>query len=317
MFEQVFEMSRFDRRFRGDRRLRIGVQGGWVARPGVGAASAAVVAGPAGLGIVAGLPWPGGEPWPSEEQLAELDEALALVDRLPATLAAWAGGHLDGPRVRVITRGTTQPSDDHARAVDTVLAGAGPPLTTGQLRAVVEREVLAVDPVAGRDATLPLIPGAQAQARRCATARHPRVPAPSTSVLTRTNDGATPLPVRARSAIPPATAPAQAPVPVRQDVGRRTPSVASQPRPAPTANGQATPRTSSAAASSPCDRRPTAAKASTTARSAAAEAATLRDPTAPIGRVMAATLRPLQPAAPPPRHVGAGNVGSPAWAFTG
>ena len=72
-------------------------------------------------------------------------EGTALVERLPATLAAWQSGHLDAARVRIVVSGTEQLENDDAALVDEAVAAVAPGLTTGELRGVVEREVLAVD----------------------------------------------------------------------------------------------------------------------------------------------------------------------------
>ena len=78
-----------------------------------------------------------------------LDLALEL-DRLPLTRAALAGGLIDERRAEVIAEELAGLDDAHAAAVEKLIIGAAPGLTTGQLRALVRRAVLSADPKAAR-----------------------------------------------------------------------------------------------------------------------------------------------------------------------
>ena len=78
-----------------------------------------------------------------------LDLAIAL-QRLPAARAALAAGAIDLPRARAIADEVTGLTDEHAAAVDQVIARAAPGQTTGQLRAATRRAVIAADPAAAR-----------------------------------------------------------------------------------------------------------------------------------------------------------------------
>ncbi len=78
-----------------------------------------------------------------------LDLALSL-DRLPLTRAALAGGLIDERRAEVITEELSGLDDEHAAAVEKLIIGKAPGLTTGQLRALVRRAVLSADPAAAR-----------------------------------------------------------------------------------------------------------------------------------------------------------------------
>ena len=78
-----------------------------------------------------------------------LDLAIAL-QRLPAARAALAAGAIDLPRAKAIADEVTGLTDEHAAAVDQVIARAAPGQTTGQLRAATRRAVIAADPAAAR-----------------------------------------------------------------------------------------------------------------------------------------------------------------------
>ena len=76
----------------------------------------------------------------------QLTLALQLTKSLPATLSAWKSGDLDWSKVTIIADRTVHLSPEHAGAVEDrvlpVMAGK----TTGQLRRLVDRAVIAVDP---------------------------------------------------------------------------------------------------------------------------------------------------------------------------
>ncbi len=78
-----------------------------------------------------------------------LDLALEL-DRLPLTRAALAAGLIDERRAEVIAEELAGLDDADAAAVEKLIIGAAPGLTTGQLRALVRRAVLSADPKAAR-----------------------------------------------------------------------------------------------------------------------------------------------------------------------
>ena len=78
-----------------------------------------------------------------------LDLAIAL-QRLPAARAALAAGAIDLPRAKAIADEVTGLTDEHAAAVDRVIARAAPGQTTGQLRAATRHAVIAADPAAAR-----------------------------------------------------------------------------------------------------------------------------------------------------------------------
>jgi Domain of unknown function (DUF222)/HNH endonuclease len=78
-----------------------------------------------------------------------LDLALGL-DRLPLTRAALAAGLIDERRAEVIAEEVAGLDDEHAAAVEKLIIGRAPKLTSGQLRALVRRAVLAADPKAAR-----------------------------------------------------------------------------------------------------------------------------------------------------------------------
>jgi hypothetical protein len=78
-----------------------------------------------------------------------LDLALSL-DRLPLTRAALAAGRIDERRAEVITEELSGLDDAHAAAVEKLIIGKAPGLTTGQLRALARRAVLSADPAAAR-----------------------------------------------------------------------------------------------------------------------------------------------------------------------
>ena len=78
-----------------------------------------------------------------------LDLALGL-DRLPLTRAALAAGLIDERRAEVITEEVAELDDAHAAAVEKLIIGRAPGLTSGQLRALVRRAVLSADPKAAR-----------------------------------------------------------------------------------------------------------------------------------------------------------------------
>jgi hypothetical protein len=78
-----------------------------------------------------------------------LDLALSL-DRLPLTRAALAKGLIDERRAEVIAEELAGLDDADAAAVEKLIIGRAPKLTSGQLRALVRHAVLSADPKAAR-----------------------------------------------------------------------------------------------------------------------------------------------------------------------
>jgi hypothetical protein len=74
----------------------------------------------------------------------------AGVTRLPAAAAALAAGRIDMPRAIIFTDELAGLDDVAAAAVAALVAADAPVLTTGQLRGVLHRAVLALDPDAAR-----------------------------------------------------------------------------------------------------------------------------------------------------------------------
>jgi hypothetical protein len=82
---------------------------------------------------------------------AQVDMAFNLRERLPDVWAALHRGIVDLPRARVICDQTIHlPREEARRVADTALLTA-PDLTTGQLRARIQRLVIAIDPASARD----------------------------------------------------------------------------------------------------------------------------------------------------------------------
>jgi hypothetical protein len=77
-----------------------------------------------------------------------MDLAVSLSGRLPATLAALGEGTIDLNRAKLIDQFTGSLDIDHAQAVERRVLVRAPDQTSGQLRASLQRAVLAVDPAA-------------------------------------------------------------------------------------------------------------------------------------------------------------------------
>ena len=75
-----------------------------------------------------------------------IERSLRLEQVLPATLAAWDAGQLDVAKVNAIHDATLCLSDTAARAVQDRVLPKAPSQTVAQLRAALERAVIAVDP---------------------------------------------------------------------------------------------------------------------------------------------------------------------------
>jgi len=72
--------------------------------------------------------------------------AVQLTDSLPGSLAAWECGDLDWPKVNLIADRTGVLDRDGARRVEESVLPRADHLTTGQLRRMVDRAVIAADP---------------------------------------------------------------------------------------------------------------------------------------------------------------------------
>src|SRR5579875_76402 len=84
---------------------------------------------------------------PAARRLLATGVSLA---RLPATWAALSAGRIDRLKADVIAYETELCEDELAAAVELLVIGEAPGLTTGQLRARLRRAVLAADPEAAR-----------------------------------------------------------------------------------------------------------------------------------------------------------------------
>ena len=82
---------------------------------------------------------------------ARLERSLRLAQVLPATLGAWDAGRIDQAKVNAIHDATLALSDTAAQAVQDRVLPKAPTQTLAQLRAALERAVIATDP-AGADA---------------------------------------------------------------------------------------------------------------------------------------------------------------------
>lgn len=80
----------------------------------------------------------------------EHSRAEMLVHRLPAVHAALAAGHVDRGKATVFADLLEPLDDTHATRIASTLLPKAPALTTGQLRARLQRMVLAIDPDAAR-----------------------------------------------------------------------------------------------------------------------------------------------------------------------
>jgi hypothetical protein len=75
-----------------------------------------------------------------------LEDAVALVGRLPGTLAALTCGQIDARRARAVVDATDALSADNARAVEDRVLGRAPTQTTDLLRRSLRRAALKIDP---------------------------------------------------------------------------------------------------------------------------------------------------------------------------
>ncbi|HEY2579467.1 MAG TPA: DUF222 domain-containing protein, partial [Streptosporangiaceae bacterium] len=80
---------------------------------------------------------------------SEFALAMDLIDR-PAIATALESGQIDLPKVRILISMICPLEPAHADAVESAVLPAAPALTTGELRAALQRAILAVDPDAAR-----------------------------------------------------------------------------------------------------------------------------------------------------------------------
>ncbi len=79
---------------------------------------------------------------------ARLERSVRLAEVLRATLAAWDQGRIDQAKVNAIPDATLALSDTAAQAVQDRVLSKAPTQTVAQLRAALERAVIAADPAA-------------------------------------------------------------------------------------------------------------------------------------------------------------------------
>jgi hypothetical protein len=77
-----------------------------------------------------------------------LMDRAAMVGELPATAVALAAGQIDWPRALVLINGLAGQDPGFVRRIEQQLIGRAPQQTTGQLRAALNRALLAADPEA-------------------------------------------------------------------------------------------------------------------------------------------------------------------------
>jgi hypothetical protein len=103
--------------------------------------------------------------WTSRAASGQLGLADDLIDRLPAVFAALDAGEVDIPKARVLCDAVIGLDTPTARRVVDQVIGEAHRLTTGQLRARLQRLVLAADPDAVKRAAASKLPGRRVQAR--------------------------------------------------------------------------------------------------------------------------------------------------------
>ncbi len=97
--------------------------------------------------------------WTRRAADAQLSLALAVVEKLPAVHAALSAGLIDVPRARVLCDGVCSLDEPTARRVIDQIIGAASGLTTGQIRARLQRLVIAVDPEAAKERAAEAVTG--------------------------------------------------------------------------------------------------------------------------------------------------------------
>jgi hypothetical protein len=103
--------------------------------------------------------------WTARRASGQLCLADDLVVRLPTVFQALDAGEIDVPKAMVFADETTLLDVDVARRVTDQLLGAAPRLTTGQLRARLQKAVLAADPDALRKRATEQVKGRRVVAR--------------------------------------------------------------------------------------------------------------------------------------------------------
>lgn len=77
-----------------------------------------------------------------------VEDARTLIERFPATHRALERGSITLPKARIISDECAELDPEHAAAAEAAVLPKAPGRTTGQLRAVLRREILRVDPAA-------------------------------------------------------------------------------------------------------------------------------------------------------------------------
>jgi hypothetical protein len=80
----------------------------------------------------------------------QIDFACTVAERLPATFAALAAGRIHPVHVRIAEDETRFLSEADAAKADTILAGAAPGMTFGELRSAARKLILELDPEAAK-----------------------------------------------------------------------------------------------------------------------------------------------------------------------
>ncbi|MCW2902684.1 MAG: hypothetical protein JWO67_4949 [Streptosporangiaceae bacterium] len=88
--------------------------------------------------------------WTKRAARAGLQDAWALVERLPGVWATLRSGSIDLPRAKTLVEGTAAVGERLARQVVTQLLPEAPDLTTGQLAYRLRRLIAEADPAAAR-----------------------------------------------------------------------------------------------------------------------------------------------------------------------
>jgi hypothetical protein len=103
--------------------------------------------------------------WSAVAAGVQLSLARDMIARLPAVFAALDRGAIDAPRARVICDAVVGCDEAVARSVVDQIIDEAPELTTGQLRARLQRQVLAADPDAAAARAAEKVAGRRIEAR--------------------------------------------------------------------------------------------------------------------------------------------------------
>jgi hypothetical protein len=118
----------------------------------------------------------------------EVTFAVDVTSRLPGVGALLEAGRIDQRRARVLADGTAHLPVDMARSIVAEVADRAPSLTTGQLRALLKRRCIAVDP---RRRCRPVGARRRAEARRARLHRRRLRQPPSAGHTSRCGGGRT------------------------------------------------------------------------------------------------------------------------------